>query len=267
MDASHRYSTKRLAFLVLSTLLLRDGVSSYSTSAPSGWRPVHNVPGRIDPVASAWATVPENTVTTTSRNVPTSDAAIHSVSKRVSYDLGMGRNQPVRSATHKPAFINVDSRPVVIEEAAQYLFEHESVREYPSPLVAAINRETLKAQAAVAAAAKVGSPQKQSSSTSFPVLIPNRVTDDSVLKIVPSIHPAAEGKPCAVAQQSMTTSNQFDLNTAWIEMLIHEQQQKQQQQKQKLAATPPPSQQPQQQHVKYHHQHFRTVSGTAVVAA
>jgi hypothetical protein len=69
----------------------------------------------------------------------------------------------------------------------------------------------------------------------YPALIPNRVTDDSVLKIRIRQHVVPQQQhqhlPHAVAQQQSLArrwSNQFDPNTAWMEMLIHHEQQQQQ---------------------------------------
>jgi hypothetical protein len=102
-----------------------------------------------------------------------------------------------------------------IETATQYLVEHESVREYPSPLPVEVPINALpKAKRA------------------HPPLIPTRLTDDSLLKIVAEPPGASSSSrsstmpPKVLVQPSMRSGRSFDINTAWIELLIHEQQTK-----------------------------------------
>jgi hypothetical protein len=59
-----------------------------------------------------------------------------------------------------------------------------------------------------------------------PILVPSRVTDDTVLAInapespsSPECHP-----PTAIAQQAI--SRHFDLNMPWVEMLIYSEQER-----------------------------------------
>lgn len=186
---------KRIAALFLSVLLsgLGDRVSAYSISPPRN--------GGGLPLAGTGRKVPEpkSTVATPSNATPTR--------QRATYTLGIGKNQPVQP--FNPTFVSRgrvwDGR--TIQAATQYLVEHESSREFPAPTVAATP---------IVETARGASPKKKT----YPTLTPNRVTDDSVLKIIRR----PRQTPRAVRQQSMM---QFDVNTAWIELLIHEQQQEQ----------------------------------------
>jgi hypothetical protein len=149
------------------------------------------------------------------------------------YSLGLGRNGPVvpiKSLSPPPPPPHWDN----LAQATQYLVEHESVRSFPAPLVP----PPLKATTTTTISAK----------KSHPPLIPSRITDDSVLRIrqVPtSLYANLEsltgaptlrssGGGAAIGSSPTTTiahaacmrRNEFDLNTAWMELLIHEQQQK-----------------------------------------
>jgi hypothetical protein len=118
--------------------------------------------------------------------------------------------------TSKPAFVGA-SRAVDRGNVTRYLVEYESVQEFPPPPK---KKEVIQTTASQTTNAQ---PQRQrKKQTSYPVLSPKRVTDDSVLKIR---HVYLQRQPRAVTQQSMTRwSYQFDPNTVWIEMLIYEQQ-------------------------------------------
>jgi hypothetical protein len=151
------------------------------------------------------------------------------------YSLGLGRNGPVfpiksLSPLHAQ---RLESQWDNLAQATQYLVEHESVRSFPAPLVP----PPLKATTTTTISIK----------TSHPPLIPSRITDDSILRIrqVPtslfanleSLTGAATLRSsggAAIGSSATTTiahaasmrRNEFDLNTAWMELLIHEQQQK-----------------------------------------
>jgi hypothetical protein len=102
-----------------------------------------------------------------------------------------------------------------IATATQYLVEHDSVREYPSPLAVVKPSDT-----------------QPKAKKAHPPLIPNRLTDDSLLKIVAESPDEASSPvkstlpPRVLVQPSMRSGRSFDINTAWIELLIHEQQTK-----------------------------------------
>lgn len=219
MTTTARPYSKGLALALLSTLFLMrhdDSVATaYSTTAVV----------RVRPEAET--------------RRPT---GLFQTGEKVSYNLGIGRHRPVGIHHRgKPAAIVASPGGVVdnVEAATHFLVEYESTREFPSPLLLlAIKKKdgpyspAAKNNEAAAAAVTTTAGQQ----TLFPPLIPSRVTDDSVLKIhycsSHHHHFAANAaaadqqqQPRAVAQQAMTNHQKFDLNTAWIEMLIHEQRQ------------------------------------------
>lgn len=147
---------------------------------------------------------------------------------RVCYDLGLGKNPPVSS--HKTT--NAESNKNICE-AAQYLIEHESVTDYPSPLRAATatasivaNVRFVTASSSLSTAAANGVTAPSSGGRGPQPIFPLRFSDD-----VLAIDTSRPSQPIAFANyqqhhEQPTRSPQWDLNTPWVEMLIHEQQMK-----------------------------------------
>lgn len=131
--------------------------------------------------------------------IPTSTVAREQESlseqrSKSTYSLGLGKNQPL-----------VPTREELTEnvyKAVQYLNEHQAVSEYPSPQ--SVLGQVAAAQEAVATKPPVKGP-----------IVPVRLANDVV-----GIHTEQSKAPVAF----VLSANQLDLNTAWVEMLIHEQQ-------------------------------------------
>jgi hypothetical protein len=153
------------------------------------------------------------------------------------YSLGLGRNGPVvpTKSLSPPLAQRLESHWDNLAQATQYLVEHQSVRSFPAPLVPPLKESTTTTT----------SPKK-----SHPPLVPSRITDDSILRIrqvpsslyanleslndAPTLRSDVGGATSSSCSSPTTTivnaaswrRNEFDLNTAWMELLIHEQQQK-----------------------------------------
>lgn len=119
---------------------------------------------------------------------------------RSAYDLGLGKNQPVVQKTSQATIHDID-----MAEALQYWTEYESVNEFPSPL----NQEEVSYET-------TQTPSKTTKRKIMPIN-PARLVEES-LPILPTQSDAP------VMFQS--DSSQLDVNTAWVEMLIHSEQQK-----------------------------------------
>jgi hypothetical protein len=145
------------------------------------------------------------TKTTLDRVRTDGDGAVNTIA---SQDASNSRYKTPRGRYSLGATVTDD-----IEAATQYWVDYESVREYPSPLPAEARNDTPKKK------------KKQ-----HPPLIPNRLTDDSQLKIVAATPTSSTVQsphpPRVLVQPSMRSGRSFDINTAWIELLIHEQQTK-----------------------------------------
>jgi hypothetical protein len=130
----------------------------------------------------------------------------------------LGKNQPVGS----PLLSNTNADTATESETAEqvvqavhYWKEHEAVRNIPSPYERLKVAERLKAaeEAAVANA----------KSRSVHIVL-NRSEEDS-LQILPSHEiTVSSDSPTAVPTMFGRDLTDLDLNTPWVEMLIHEQQ-------------------------------------------
>jgi hypothetical protein len=137
---------------------------------------------------------------------------------RASYNLGLGRNPPIVSESKETAsFRRVNFNeypPAAIEAVTQYWVEHEAVREYPSPHKNAAKNAILRRTVKESTDKDKDASKKMVRSSR--VIFPNRMAGDDVLRI----H-HADQEAVAVWQ---TPGRHFELNTPWVEMLIHEQQ-------------------------------------------
>jgi hypothetical protein len=158
--------------------------------------------------------------------------------KRVSYSLGLGKNLPVGC---KNTDLRAHSVVHDVHEAVQYWNEQENVNEYPNPLTVARAREAALLDRQV---------QKQQlqaktvkGATLKPRIVPTRFFGDALpIFSEPAQqqqqpprnreHLARNDKSTPVLTSVPTMRSRkpvvdrFDLNTPWVEMLIHEQQMK-----------------------------------------
>ena len=107
--------------------------------------------------------------------------------RRARYDLGIGKNKPVSNSKVSSFYPKRSSRKVVSRASSSYYWiDHQAVNPLPSPLP---------------------TPKKARTQP----IVPNRMTANDVM----TIH---------ANRQATAEMRNFDLNTAWVEMLIHEQQ-------------------------------------------
>ena len=129
----------------------------------------------------------------------------------VFYDLGLGKNKPVYNRNLADGGEETSLKEGGdVWQATQYLVEHETIVDYPRPLQSD--------QRAI-----------QNNKKSSHPIIPSRFSDD-ILKIV-NLDDSQTQKSSRNDQQAYPVawvSGQsrpaWDLNTPWVEMLIHEQQ-------------------------------------------
>jgi hypothetical protein len=152
----------------------------------------------------------------------------------VSYSLGLGKNSVVRySSTNRQN----DSTDII--EAVQYWNEHEAVNEYPNPaLIARARASILESSAQTLVTQKVHAAKtiKKVSTAVPPRIILQRFFQDQLPITTTEQHQRQQQQQHGdvVVDKSSTTIptmksrapvvRQFDLNTPWVEMLIHEQQ-------------------------------------------
>jgi hypothetical protein len=109
------------------------------------------------------------------------------------YDLGLGKNKPVYGGTLQK------NDPV---DATKFLVEHESVRAHPSPFGQAQPSQQAEPKK------KRILPEVQLERRSTDILT---IQNDGIV-VIPHI--------------SVTSKAQLDLNTVWVEMMIHSEQMK-----------------------------------------
>ena len=134
--------------------------------------------------------------------------SLSSAKRRISYDLGIGKNKPVtkkacsnvapKKRLYQLADASIEQQKDVYQ-VAKFWCVHQTVHDIPNPL-------------AIQAAAK----KKPKGVTP---LIPHRLADD----FLAIYHDRTEQHSRATIMAKAPV-NDFDLNTPWVEMLIHEQQ-------------------------------------------
>ena len=109
--------------------------------------------------------------------------------KKAVYDLGLGQNPPVGRRVSSSA-------PTSVHEAVAFLHEHQGVNDLPRPVVV---------------------PDKPAPPKKFQPIIPERIAVEYLTIVETQQRPT---------MTTRTPTQFFDMNTPWVELLIHEQQQK-----------------------------------------
>lgn len=140
----------------------------------------------------------------------------------VKYDLGLGKHAPIGGYNKAPKGVVQDdeSLQAVAYEMAQYCTEFQAVNALPNP------SERLRAadQGAAAAAAAAN---HSKTSRSKPRIMPKRFhRDDFSIQNVSNNNQQDSTKEASAlfVMTKTAASGNFDLNTAWVEMLLHEQE-------------------------------------------
>jgi hypothetical protein len=119
-----------------------------------------------------------------------------STGTRQPYDLGLGKNAPVNCSKENLWSCSTDDP----YKAVRYLVEHHGVIELPSPLQK--------------------NDEDQRKDKQQQTIVHSRFSDD-VLFI-----DASNKHPIALIRKDLELNVELDVNTIWVEMLIHEQQAK-----------------------------------------
>ena len=113
-----------------------------------------------------------------------------------SYDLGLGKNKPVKGRSRELDY-----------DAAHFMVEHESVRDFPSPL----EKVKFPLQAA-----------KTETISRLPKVEPKRQQEEHLKIVRGASVDEADEYPRMIPISNM----RLDLNTVWVEMLIHDEKMK-----------------------------------------
>jgi hypothetical protein len=124
------------------------------------------------------------------------------------YNLGLGKNQPI---TGRSSIVTDD-----LESVTQFWIEHEAVNQYPSPVTALTTNVQVQVNEDATSSIQAPPVAKRKQ---LPVIKPTRKSED-VLNIVSQTE---MGIPSVIFQTNPDLK--IDLNTVWVEMMIHSQQQ------------------------------------------
>ena len=139
------------------------------------------------------------------------------VQRPVKYDLGLGKNGPVTTRSEQATkSTTTTTESTTAYETAQYWNEFESVNPLPNPSEQLRNAAQAVTTAATGTASN-NSNNKKKNPRPNPRVMPKRFHRDDF-----AIQMQQQQQELPV----MSTSNRrnFDVNTAWVEMLIHEQE-------------------------------------------
>ena len=150
------------------------------------------------------------------------------------YNLGIGKNPPVYGKSSK---FNANNPIDVRESTTQYWIEHEATREYPSPQLL-VEASLSRPHQSLSSSSSLSTPQSASTKRSPPLstVQPKRRSQDALhiqhprTSTTASTRDAATGfQPAAVVllpSIHRTSNAQLDVNTVWVEMMLHNEQMK-----------------------------------------
>lgn len=157
------------------------------------------------------------------------------------YDLGIGKNLPVHSKGPRQDVLS----PQNYDEWTRYLVDHQSTREYPSPMMILLRQEEQQSTTMMMATTSTATTTTTSPKRVIPKVKHERRSTD-VLRIdhdhigmntlnhhsqqhhdhhhdSSSLmeHPTISAASAALPFIRATTSDQLDLNTIWVELMLH----------------------------------------------
>jgi hypothetical protein len=265
--------------LIGSSSLLLEGYQP----TPVGWQPAKPFIHTLEDSAVFVATVPRQDPSQQSSPIRELDPRLstsptESIRHVQTYNLGLGKNLPVRSHRAVITENEDDVRTWNVEEVTRHWNDHLATQSFPSPLLQdsadADNAGTTSQSTTILQNQKFLSPSKlqsQSHKQKMGLIIPQRRMDDVLFIRVDQEQPRDPSSSCkallgdtsgasrtfvktkktstttttstlAVASVSATritvptimsskksSSQQWDVNSIWVEMLLHQQQQEHQQ--------------------------------------
>jgi hypothetical protein len=138
------------------------------------------------------------------------------------YDLGLGKNKPLGVASNKESLAATSHNNNHVHQAVEYLVEHDGTMAYPSPEMVQKHRERLLQSSAASSSQQsrlgksnaVSSQRFQNPYTQqqhridIPVMVKSSTNDN-------------DGSHFVV---NRAATNDLDMNTAWVQLLMLEQQ-------------------------------------------
>lgn len=195
--------TSKLLLILLGLTTTMNLTSSYSTSSLA---PLASSEPQTIARTSTSMRKPKPVETKISQILPM-QLQQQNESRPVTYALGLGKNQPVLGSSMTANRITSAETSEDVHQAVQFWTGHNAVNNIPSPY------ENLKlAENLIAGAQSKSNPRPSH-------IVPTRLAED-LLSISNNHRVGEESRGPTVSGDLQA----MDLNTPWIEMLIHEQQ-------------------------------------------
>jgi len=225
MKSSRQRTAKLMFILFVSLQLIAAPLADAFTSSATANHPISIV--SFEATKKEKRRLPRRTLTSDENNAPTTTIFVEKVKterRNLKYDLGLGKNQPVNNDNGNESSSSGKQR----SPPTQFLVEHESVRPYPSPL----NLDSQQSESSN------NRNEAKSNRKNLPKVQPRRQSKD-VLHIRDPIYMGntkddnAFGHPVivpinhsSVGRNNNEPAVKFDLNTVWVEMMLHSEHKK-----------------------------------------
>jgi len=224
MKSSRQHTAKFMIILFVSLLIAAPLADAFRSSATTANHPIY-IP--FEATKQEKRRLPRRTPTSDENNAPrTTTIVVEKVKterRNLKYDLGLGKNQPVNNDNGNESSSSKQRSP-----PTQFLVEHESVRPYPSPLNLGSQSESSnnrnEAKSRRKNLPKV-QPRRQSKDV-FHIRDPTHMgntKDNNAFGQHPVIVPINHS---SVGRNNNEPAVKFDLNTVWVEMMLHSEHKK-----------------------------------------
>jgi hypothetical protein len=146
--------------------------------------------------------------------------------RKTKYDLGLGKNKPV--ITHTTRAQKTPPTDNEFLEPARFLIEHESVRSYPSPLDSESESQSRTNDQTKGKRKNKNLPRVKHRRHSEDVLL---IRDPDSIRNADDCDDCNACHPVIVPIHRFSTgkngqAEKFDVNTVWVEMMLHNEQKK-----------------------------------------
>merc|ERR1712194_206705 len=162
----------------------------------------------------------------------------HDNTKKIEYDLGSGKNHAVNRINHDNELLSLShlTSEERLKDPTQFLVEHEAVRSYPSPLINSKSSQINDYQDNEQKNKSSSNKNSKNKQRNLPIVRHIRKSQDFLhIQDVSEVNDSDESfdqQPIIIPinHSSSTGDNKpvvkFDLNTVWVEMMLHNEHKK-----------------------------------------
>merc|ERR1712194_616284 len=158
--------------------------------------------------------------------------------KKIEYDLGLGKNNAVNRTNHDNELLSLShlSSEERLKDPTQFLVEHEAVRSYPSPLINSKSSQINDNQNNEERNKSSSNNNSKNKQRNLPIVRHIRKSQDFLhIQDASEVNDSDESFDqqtiiIPINNSSSTGDNnpavKFDLNTVWVEMMLHNEHKK-----------------------------------------